>query len=865
MMRKIRKLLLYLSLVFVVLFLLLALLANLFEEQIGHSLQAQINRQLETRLEFDGFGLSLLRHFPNLSADFHEVRVEDAFGDLLLESKRLSFLISPFSLFGKSIKVRSVALTDGALRIHYDRKGRPNYDIFSESETPDSTAPESEGVSLSIQSAQLRDVQLIYQDEASKTEAQIQLFSADIAGDFSAEEIALDTRAELQIQFLDAEDERYLPGTEIEIKGKTLLRPNEQYYAFDALEVSLEGNPFRLNGSLEMHETFSDYDLELSTEDAQLEGLLLFLPAKAFPALEGFKSRGDFQFHAAIKGRKTASSDPAITADFGLDHGRLSSELLTDDLKEVSFSGHFDNGKAHSSKTSRLTVKDLQAYLKREYIQADFALTNLDRPAIRLFLDGTLPIGSIYPALATSSISGGMGKITFDQVRIEGRIRDMQSADRMDRVKASGQILLDDAGLLVRGHKVFFDRGSFTIKGNEVAMKDMEIEAPGNEWSLEGHISNLLPALLAPAGNPYNARLKFSSALQADKLDLDKLLSITKEAPAETETGSDSLSANAEQDLSARGGSTDDSFFSMLDGSFEAKIAEFNYREIQAQNFKGKLEFFAGNVKIKGDVQAMDGRFHLNGTYFNLSEPYFKGQVICKGVDVKEFFRQNENFGQDILEDRHLSGKMNAWLSLTVPFDTAGNLLDDKLYVLAAVGIEEGELRDFEMLESFSTFVKIDDLRRIRFHNLYNYFEIRKRTIYIPGMFIQSNAMNMTLAGEYDFDYNYTFYLKVNAAQTLANRFKKHDPNLTPIPAKQNGWFNLYYKVYGNLDDYHYKTAKREVKQALAQSEHLKLLLKKRLRDEFGDIQLISEPDAWKDREEAEEYAPEEDEYLEGF
>ncbi len=873
MMRKIRKGLLYATLILLALFFLLALLANLFGEQIGRSLQAQINQQLETKLEFEGFGLSLLRHFPNLSADFREVKVEDSFGDLLLETERLSFLINPFSLLGSSIKVRSVALSNGALRIHYDRKGRPNYEIFSESEKTDSLPSDSKGVKLSINAARLRDIQLIYQDEASKTEAEVQLFAADLSGDFSEEEIALDTRAELQIQFLDVEDDRYFPGTDIEIRGKTLLQPNNAYYAFDQVEFSLEGNPFLLNGSLEMHDKFSDYDLTLSTEEAQLEGLLLFLPAHAFPALEGFKSRGNFRFKASVKGRKTASSEPAITADFSLNNGRLSSELLADDLKEVNFSGHFDNGKAHAAQTSRLRIKDFKAYLKREYIRADFALSNLNHPALQLFLDGTLPVKSVYPALGQSNISSGMGDITFAELRLKGRLHDMRSPSRMDRVESSGQIILDDAGLIINGHKIFFDRGTFTIRGNEIAMEDMEIEAPGNEWKLRGRLRNLLPVLLAPAGNPHNARLQFASTLQADKVDLDQLLAISEQAEdaANSDARTDSLSsasANAARadSLAARGGSSQTGLFGMLDGSFEAQIGAFNYGKIKAQNFNGQLEFFAGNVKVKGDVQAMDGRFKLNGTYFHLAEPYFKGQITCTGVDVKEFFRQNENFGQNILQDRHLSGKMNAYLSLIVPFDAQGHLNQKKLYVLAAVGIEEGELKKFEMLESFATFVKIEDLRRIRFQNLYNYFEIRNRTIFIPAMFIQSNAMNMTIAGQYDFDYNYTFYIKVNAAQTLANRFKKHDPNLSPIPAKQKGWFNLYYKVEGDINDYRYKAAKKEVKQALAQSEYLKQLLKARLQDEFGNIQLVSEPEAWQDQTEEEEYAPEEeDEYLEGF
>ncbi len=849
-MRRIKKIVLYLVFSLLVLYLGLALLAGLFEEQIGRSLQLQINEQLKTELQFDDFSLSLLRSFPRLSANFGDVRLEDAFGDVLLEARNLSFRINPFTLLGQSVTVQSVEVIDGALRIHYDKRGRANYDVFGESQATDAEEAERGAVKLSIRKARLQDVQLIYEDEVSQTEADIHLLKADVSGDFSAEEIALETDISLVSRFVDQGEYRYLTGRKIRLEGQTVLRPSDGYYAFAPLQISLEGNEFTLEGAFEMHEAFTDYDLRVFSEGGRLEGLFLFLPQEAFPALAGLKSKGDFFFTADVKGRKTASSMPAVKAEFGLRNGRISSDLLVGDLKEVSFTGHFDNGKAHKATDSRLQITGFKAYLRREFLSGAFSFTNFKRPLLEISFDGTLPLEALYPVFRQESISGGMGQITFEQLQLEGRLRDMQQPGHMDRVRMSGRLLLDDAGVVVNGQKVFFDRGELELSDNEVHLKGVELEAPGNEWTLEGHGRNLLPALLAPKGNPYAVRLKFSSTLEADRVDLDALLALTKatDGSGQIANTSDSLSANvSRKDLTNKGGASDEGLFSMLDGRFEARIAHFNYEKIEARNFQGQLDFFNGHVKAQGKVEAMGGEFELNGTYFNLREPYFKGHLFCRNVDVKEFFRQNDNFGQEVLQDRHLSGRMESKISFTVPFDAEGNLSSQKLYVLAAVGIKEGELRNFDMLESFSTFVKIEDLRRIRFTNLYNYFEIRNRKIEIPRMYIQSNAMNMTLAGSYDFDYNYTFYLKVNAAQTLANRFKKYDPSLAPIPAKQQGWFNLYYKIWGHLDDYHYKVAKREVRQALAQSDHLKLLLKKRLQEEFGDVDVVHEPEAWDD------------------
>lgn len=148
----------------------------------------------------------------------------------------------------------------------------------------------------------------------------------------------------------------------------------------------------------------------------------------------------------------------------------------------------------------------------------------------------------------------------------------------------------------------------------------------------------------------------------------------------------------------------------------------------------------------------------------------------------------------------------------------------------------------------------------------------------MPAMFIQSNALNLELSGEYTFTNDLDFNIKVNAGQILINSFKKHNKKLKPQAAKKDGFFNLYYKVFGNVDDIDYEMNKREVKQDLARSEHRRREIRVALRKEFGNLNLFEEPKDWQDEGEPEKPkesfgAPaekvsvpdEEPEYIEGF
>jgi hypothetical protein len=166
-------------------------------------------------------------------------------------------------------------------------------------------------------------------------------------------------------------------------------------------------------------------------------------------------------------------------------------------------------------------------------------------------------------------------------------------------------------------------------------------------------------------------------------------------------------------------------------------------------------------------------------------------------------------------------------------WDETGNFDLPRLRALADVRAGNGELAGVKMFEDFSTFVHIEDLRKIRFTDMQNYLEIKDRRLYLPVMLLQSNALNMTLSGEHTFDNDIDYKIKINAGQVLLNRLKKHDTDLDPLPEKK-GWFNLYYTISGNLDKYDMKRRKRTVKAEFERSEARKLLIARAINAEFG-------------------------------
>ncbi len=834
---------------FIILIALIStIIATFFGNQVGNKLLTEINKNLKSELKIEEFDLSLISGFPNLSVNLRNVNLADANEGTLLEAENLAFRFGFFSLFGSNIKIKSVVAQHGALYIYTDKDGNANYDILKISDSAKEET--SSDMGFSLKEAKLEDIEIIYIDERTQQETKLMAEDALFSGQFSSDRFAMQSVANVKTDFIDMDGLRFFAGKAVSYDANVDVDLEKGNYIFDNVEVDIESNVFRINGNIKGTKEGSIYDLIVVTEDGNMESIIQLLPKEYLEYVGDIRSTGTFLFNTTVEGLLSKSSNPAIKMNFGLEDGVIKSPRLKNSFKDVSFKAGFSNGEDQNNKTSIFGIRDFKGYFNRELTEMKFTVGNLDDPRIDFNLDGTIPMASIYKFLGSESITDGDGEIEVKELKIKGKYEDMLSPNRISRVDASGQIEFDDASLTINKETLIVDRGDLVLKDNDLQVKQVKIEGAGSQLLLNGDFYNLIPVLFADSLNSKKAELEFDAKLDAISVDLDRLMTISElqvEKGDVEEEVYDSLvvAQNIERER----------LTNFLNGKFDIHIAKFNYNEIDAEDFDGSLTFENNEILMDGDVETMGGSMNLEGKAYVEEKPRMKSNIICKNIDVKEFFRQTENFGQDFITDEHLKGNLNAHITANSYWDEEGNFLDEKLRVFAGVSITDGELIRLKMLEDFSAFVKIKDLRHIKFTNMQNWFEVSKGKLNMPVMFIQSNALNMMLSGEHSFEHDIDYNIQVNAGQVLWNKFKLHDPKLRPHKAQKKGWFNLYYKIDGTLDDYDMRNSKREVQVDFIRSEHRKREVRKQLEKEFGKIKLIdNEPADWRDKKPIPEY-----------
>ncbi len=807
------------------LLLLLLVIAAFFDKQVSQQLVAEINKSLKTELRVGDASLSLLSGFPSASINLRQVRLKDAFGRELLKAAELSFRFDLFSLFGNDLKIHSAHLHDGAIRILVDRSGKSNTNIFKEAKNENKPAAENP-LRLALEKADLHNMTILYQNVPTKQAIEIIIDQASANGNFSAQQFQLSSQAALKIVRLDSDSSRYLGGEKLSYDAVLAVDLKRGIYGLQKVEITLGGNTFNMEGMAISKQDATDLNFKLSSQEGDISMIANLLPGAYHEYFREFQSSGNYSCSGTVKGRLSKTETPAIGFEVALRDGKVTSEKLQSPLRNVSFRARYN---AQSDGSGAFELADFKGDFGGQVLSMSLKVNQLEDPIVDFTANGVLPLDAAYGLFDNELITAGDGLVRLNRLTVQGRYADMTSMNRISQVNAAGEIQFDKASITYNNIPLNAETGFLRLQDNEFKLDSFVFHAGKSDLTLDGSAKNLLPVLFADSLNSTEALLEFGAKLRSQNFDVDQILDLftvqTTAAQAGGEAQLDSLKMDKNAGRSLR--------MDKFKGKFEAQIKGFKYGKIEGRNFVGGLEFDHNILNIKGNTVAMQGELALDGNARFDLDPSLKMRITARNLDLQTMLAQCENFGQEVITEANMHGKLSGRVVLWTYWNSTGEFDIKRLRALADLQATNGELVDVKMFEDFSTFIHLDDLRRIKFTDMQNYLEIKDQRLFLPVMFLQSNALNMTLSGEHSFSNNIDYKIKVNAGQVLFNRLKKHDSDLDPLPEK-NGGFNLYYTIVGNLDKYEMKRKKKTVKAEFERSESRKLLIATEIDKEFA-------------------------------
>lgn len=785
------------------------------QEDVGELVMKELRKTLRTEMKVGHVRLTIIQTFPYASILLEDVELRDLTGKMsLLSAKRVSCQLGLRRLLEGHYEINGIRIEDAELILFTDKKGRNNWDVAIPSDSQDTT---SVPLDLHIQKAQLSQVRIIILNEKTRTEAAFRINEMSLSGDFANTEFRVQSKADLYCGHIVHGRKRYLPKKSVQYDADLDIDLEKGNYKINDFELTAEGNRFALQGWLETTDFIEgNMELALEGEDLNIGQMLKLLPADLGKDLGKIGSSTSLSLQASAKGWFGKHALPHILADMTLERGDLEHPQLTGKLEDVGFSLNFDSGQEPDGSKSVLKLKDFSAKLDHQPLDLVMEVRGLKDPWILARMNGKLNVAYIH-ALLNERFTDGGGTIDLQNIRLEGRVSELMSAKEGSKASLSGGLVL--ANIALKGDDgldIKIPSGQFLFDKERITFSNFKLRTPWADVTAQAEVTKFLPHLLAPDSLRHKLLpIEIKATTNSASLDAGKLAAFfgkntDQSAPKKTTETEAKAAAPASMPS--------------LNVLLKLNISEIKYQKVLAKGNSVNVVFTKNGLELKDlKTQVFGGAITADATYVPSANAQLSLTANLFNIDAERALREMDDFGQTNLTHKQLKGKLSTALSVKAFWDEKQVLQTDKLSVTADVNIKDGELQQWEMLKSLSTFVKLKDLERVVFSEIKNKFELSNGVLFMPAMTIRSNAFVLTVAGKHSLNQDMDYFLRINAGQVLMNKFKAHNPSYEPLPDRKKGLFNIHVHLFGNLTKgYDFELSKSAVNQYLDNEEALR-------------------------------------------
>lgn len=765
----------------------------------------QINAYLTVPVQVKEIDFSLLRKFPYATVDLSDVSTKGALTkgcrDPLLEAGHIFFQFSWFDIFKDNVRLKRISVEDATCVLFVDEEGKRNYNIFKERKSTDSSS------AIDLEEILLINTGIRYISRPGTRDFSFRALNMKWKGRFSSESYELSGVGPLFVERLMTNDVNYISNKLTDLNVQVMVNTREGRYQIMNSVLRIEAMDLTMDGFIRENKKGATIDLNVKSKEAGLEELLSLLPGLYPGKLQKYKYEGNGFFDLHIVGDIGESKLPLVTAAFGTDDASIMPKGSSYRLSHIRLKGSFTNRISVSNPVERLTLNKMEAMLEGQSVRLSLLMEDFSNPYINLSAESKINLEVLSRFYMPDTLSALSGELMVN-AKIRGRTNNTAAWISEGTVQAS------NVSFTLKECPVPFTafNGGLTLRGNRLFLDNLSGKAAGSDMKVNGFFDNAYAFLLTS-----DAQLYGEANLTSNNLDLNEFI---QEKSASSDTG-------FHLDISNR-----------MNLNLGLSIGIFTFGKFQAWQLKGKVDIRNSVLSTEAiSFKAFDGYLALQGRVdaSRTDSVLIACDADVKKLDVTELFTQMGNFGQQVMKDENVKGKLTARVQFASIWSKDLHCNFNKVYAKSKLLIEKGELNNFQPMLLLSKYLKSADLNKIKFETLENEIEISNRTIFIPAMEIKSSVMDLTASGTHTFDNIVDYKLQLYLSQLFGKKVRSKSTEFGTIEDDGLGRMRLFLTMKGPLAAptivYDRKGIEQKVTHAVKQE---KQDLKKILHQEFG-------------------------------
>ncbi len=766
----------------------------LFKDQIASIIKNKLNGALDAQVEFADVDLSLFSAFPDarLSIDGLSIINKEPFlGDTLFYGKEVKLDLPVGDLFNDAsdpIHINELIISDAISRLKVNVNEKASWNITKADSTvvavekPQDT---TSGFSFDLNHYEINNSDMSYEDQTTKNKLRLKNLSHSGNGDFSLENIMLDTETSAQV-FYGLGEIEYLSGQQVELDAIILMDIPNQKYTLQENDMLINDLKLNLDGYVQLLEDGTMVDLSFKTPSSDFKNFFAVIPEVYRKNMDGITTTGDFKVNGVINGIVDDVRIPKLDININSNNASFKYPDLPQSVTHINIDTQIKNTTGLAEDTF-VKVVNVAFNIGQDRLHGNALVRNLtSNMLVDLNLDGTINLGNLSKAFPMDNDMNLDGTIVAD-VATKFDMKSVEE-ERYESINTKGVASLTDFTYSSTDLKkpLYIERADLDMNNMRIKLDNFKAKTGNTDFGANGTISNLIGFMFK------DQDLKGSFKVSSNQFDTSDFM--TDVAPAATEQ-SDSKSAPVSEEAIKIPS------FLNADMDFTANIVL--YDNLTLTNVKGlalvrdetltlnntTTDIFNGNIGVDGSVSTKG------------KTPLFNMILDMNDLDIAQSFEGFEMFQKMVPVIQALKGKINTEINLNGQLNNdltpiINSLAGDAIAQLLTREIDKSKAPLIAKLDDKLSFINLDDLKLSDLVTKLNFkdgavqitpfdFNIKDIKVIASGSHSLTNDMSYTL----DLNVPAKYLGKEGAALLAKLEDEDIDKISVPIPVQLSGSF----------------------------------------------------------------------------
>jgi hypothetical protein len=350
------------------------ILPIVFKGKIVKLVKAEINKNIEAKVDFKDVSLSLFRHFPKLSIGLEDISITgvgEFKKDTLLSAAALDASVNIISAIkGKDMKIYGVYLQSPRIHALVNKEGKANWEIAKQDTT--AASGEASPFQISLEKYAIKNGYVSYKDESSNMQAEITGLDHEGSGDFTQDLFMLSTKTKASTASFSYANIPYLVNAQTGIDADFEINSKTSKYAFRQAAVTVNDLKLMADGFMQLdNDSTYTMDIRFDAPSNEFKNILSLIPAIYKTDFDKLKTSGTAAFKGFVKGTYSPSQIPSYNIDLNIRDGFFQYPDLPQPVKNVQVAAQVTNPDGNMDNT---VVDITQGHLEMGAEPFDFKL-----------------------------------------------------------------------------------------------------------------------------------------------------------------------------------------------------------------------------------------------------------------------------------------------------------------------------------------------------------------------------------------------------------------------------------------------------------------------------------------------------------